>query len=183
MTISLIILACLLWAASILALGRKPVLGPALSFLGLLALSQARIPTGIPDLSYPAVPLNATILMVWACMTLVVMLTTMLQPEPVKAQNRGWAYMTVGAIAGLAVGLLASTLSAAPSVLYAGMVTGIIAGVFFGFLIFSRTPRGEGVALRSGRFFSYLLAKGFPIAITIMMPGVACVLALLAYPV
>ncbi len=176
MSIFLIIISCLLWLLAIASLFKRPLLGPLLSYLGLWLLSYAR-KSGIEG-SYPLLPINNTILLVWACMTVVVLIATILQPDAIKAQTRGTGYMTGGAIVGLAVGLMAFTFSASLSLLYASMVIGIVAGVFFGYLLFTNTPDGAAVGLRSGRFFSYLLAKGFPIAITIMLPGVACVLAL-----
>ena len=56
-----------------------------------------------------------------------------------------------------------------------------VAGVFLGFLLYTRTPQGAPVNLLSGNFFSYLLAKGFPAAITVMQLGVVLVIALALY--
>ena len=178
MAIFLIIVSCLLWLLAIASLFKRPILGPLLSYLGLWLLSFARRPGVGGDMTYPVLPINNTILLVWACMTVVVLIATILQPDTIKSQTRGTGYMTVGALAGLAVGLMAFSFSASLSLLYASMVLGVIAGVFFGFLLFTNTPDGGAVNLRSGRFFTYLLAKGFPIAITVMLPGVVCVLAL-----
>lgn len=174
----IVICCCLIWLASLGLLFTRPILGPVFSYLSLLLLSIARTPGAVGDESYPLLPLNSTILIVWACMAVVVVLATIMQPDAIKSQNRGVGYMTGGAIAGLAIGLLAFSFSASLSLLYACMVIGVVAGVFFGFLLFTNTPAGGAVGLRSGRFFNYLLAKGFPVAITVMIPGVACVLAL-----
>ncbi len=178
MAIFLLILSCVVWLLAMASLFRRPVVGPLLSYVGLWLLSLARTRGSYGEGSYPLLPINNTILLVWACMTLVVMIATIMQPNSIKDHNRGMGYMLGGAIAGLAVGLLAYTFSASLSVLYASMIIGVAAGVFFGFLLFTNTPEGAPVSLRSGRFFNYLLAKGFPVAITVMLPGVACVLAL-----
>lgn len=178
MAVLLVILSCVVWLLALASLFRRPIVGPLLSYIGLWLLSLARTKGSYGEETYPLLPINNTILLVWACMTIVVMIATILQPDKIKTQNRGTAYMEGGAIAGLAVGLLACTFSTSLSVLYASMVIGVIAGVFFGFLLFTNTPEGGAVNISSGRFFNYLLAKGFPISITVMLPGVACVLAL-----
>ncbi len=173
MGITLVIISCLLWALAIWLLFSKQALAPVASFLALAALAAARSPEG-----YPLLPLNATMLIGWLCMTLVVAAATLLQPAPIRAQNRGMGYMTVGAVAGMAVGLLGATVSTTPAVLYSITILAIAVGVFLGFLLFTRTPRGEAVAPGSGNFFRYLLAKGFPAAITVMQAGVALTLLL-----
>lgn len=171
MEIFLIILSCLLWAASLRALAGRVSLGPALSYLALLTLSFASSPEGIP-----AVPINGTILIGWLCMTVIVMFATYLQPPKVMAQTRGMWYIIAGALVGLAVGLLGFTFTTSLSLLYALMIVGVVAGIFFGFLLYTNTPDGAPVGIRSGNFFRYLLAKGFPAAITVMQGGVALVI-------
>lgn len=172
MYVFLIIVSCLLWALATVALFKRLVAAPALSFLGLLAISAAAR-DGVPIL-----PLNATLLTGWLCMTLVVTIATSMQPAPLRAQSRGMGYIVAGAFTGMAVGLLGFTFSASLSLLYAVMVTATVAGTFFGFLLFANTPDGKGVAPASGNFFKYLLAKGFPTAITVMQIGVVIVIAL-----
>lgn len=171
MTIFLIISAVILWCASLWALFGRQLLAPALSYLALLTLSGATNSNG-----NPIVPLNSTILIGWLCMTVVVMIATIMQPRAVTSQRRGEAYMLVGAIAGLAVGLLGFSFSSAIQMLYGIMVVAVVAGLFFGYLIFTNTPAGSAVRINSGHFFNYLLAKGFPTAITVMMIGVPLVI-------
>ena len=173
MTVFLIILASLLWAASLWACRGRQLIAPALSYLGLLSLSFARTEAG-----YPVLPINGTILTAWLCMTLVVMLTTILEPEAVRRQTRGMYYIIGGALAGLAIGLLATTFTTNINALYAAMVVGVAAGIFFGFLLYSNTPDGRPIGLGSGNFFKYLLAKGFPTAVTVMQIGVMLVLVI-----
>lgn len=166
----LIIAGVLLWAASLAALFSRPLLSPAMSYIALLCVSFCE------RYGYPLLPVNNTILYGWLCITVVVMLATMMQPPVVRRQSRGMGYITGGALTGLAVGLLGFTFSSNVSLLYSVMVTGVAAGVFFGFLLYSRTPAGAPVAPGSGNFFSYLLAKGFPAAVTVMMMGIVAVI-------
>ncbi len=170
MAILLIIISILLWLASGAALFRRILLAPALSYLGLLALSFAERDDA------PLLPINNTILIGWLCMTLVVMLATLMQNPAVTQQRRGVGYMLAGAIVGLAIGLLGFTFTSTPAMLYATMVIATAAGTFFGFLLFSNTPDGRAVGFSSGRFFTYLMAKGFPTAITVMQAGVVLVI-------
>lgn len=114
----------------------------------------------------------------WLVMTLVVMFTVILQPDPIRRQTRGMTYFIVGGAAGLAVGLLGFSFCQSISLRYSCMVLGVLAGVFLGFLLYTYTPDGRAVRPGSGHFFSYLLAKGFPTALTLMMPGVALVLVI-----
>lgn len=175
MTTALLILSIVIWVASLALLFWNQLMAPILSYLALLCLSFA----GPSDA--PLLPINSTMLIGWLAMTLVVVCATAMQPAPVRAQTRGMGYITLGGIAGLTVGLLGFSLTANVSLLYGIMIVGVVAGIFFGFLLFSNTPRGRDVSLRSNYFFTYLFAKGFPTAITIMMMGVAIVLALYMY--
>lgn len=171
MTVFLIILASLLWACSLWACRGRQLLAPGLSYIALLCMSFCKTANG-----YPLFPINGTILTGWLCITLVVMLITIMEPEPVRRQTRGMLYMIIGALVGLAIGLLGFTFTQNLHMLYASMVVGVIAGVFFGFLLYTNTPAGRPVGIGSGNFFKYLLAKGFPTAITVMQLGVLFVL-------
>lgn len=177
MAVFLIISSCLLWAASIWLLTSRQGTAPALSWLGLGAISLASRD------GYHILPVNATILTAWLCMTVVVTLVSYLQPEPIRRQTRGMGYITAGAVAGMAVGLLAFSFTTSLGILYTSMILGCVAGIFFGFLLYTRTPDGRAVGIGSGHFFQYLLAKGFPAAITVMQIGVAIVLAIAVYNV
>lgn len=174
MMIFLIISACLLWLASFIVLPKRILLGPPLSFCALLVLSFAK-----KD-GYPLFPLTGGMQLSWLVITLLVMMIIMLQNPAVRQQSRGVNYMTVGALAGLAVGLLGCTFTTNLNLLYALAILGIAVGVFFGFLLFTNTPDGRDVNLASGRFFKYLLAKGFPVLVTaaqLSIPGVILIAA------
>lgn len=170
MTLTLLILSGVIMLLGVALLPRRPLYSPALAYLGLLGLSFCT------RNGYQLLPVNGTMLIGWLCMTVVVMLATIMQPEGVRRRSDGTGYMIVGAIAGLAVGLLGFTVSANIALLYGIMVVATAAGIFLGFLLYSRTPRGAALAPGSGNFFRYLLAKGFPTAITVMQIGVVLVL-------
>ena len=166
----------MLFVAAIILLPYKLLIAPACSYLGLLFLSFARSAQG-----YPLVPLNGTILIGWLCMTIVVTLATLMQPIPVRNTTRGMGYITVGALVGMAVGLLAFTVSYQLDMLYGLMIVATAVGVFLGFLLYTNTPDGRAIGVSSGNFFRYLLAKGFPTAITVMQIGVALVIVISLY--
>lgn len=170
MTVFLIILCILLWAGSIFCLYGRQTVAPALSFLALLLLSL------VSENGFPLLPINATILTGWLCMTLVVTFATPMQAEAVRRQTRGMTFIIGGGITGLALGLLGFSVSSGLPLRYAVMVLAVAAGIMFGFLLYTNTPGGRPVRPGSGNFFRYLLAKGFPTAITLMMAGVALVL-------
>lgn len=176
MAIALLILSVLLWICSIVALPSRPLYAPALSYLGLLCLSFCTTPEG-----YPWVPISWTMLLCWLSMSLIVMFATMLQPAAVRAQTRGMGYMIVGAFAGMIVGLLGVTVNAGLNLLYGIMIASTIIGIFLGFLLYTNTPDGKGVNIASGNFFKYLLAKGFPTAVTIIQIGLALAITITIY--
>lgn len=172
MAIFLLISSIVLWLASLAALFYRQLLAPALSYLGLLVLSFAHEGT------VPLLPISNVLLWGWLAMTIVVMMIVLLQPSAVRASIRGEGYMAGGAITGLAIGLLGFTMSSDINMLYGIMVIAVAAGTFLGYLMYTRTPAGNALRAGSGNFFNYLLAKGFPTAITVMQLGVACVLAI-----
>lgn len=111
MTIFLIILGSLLFAGSMASLVWRISIAPALSYLGLLTIGLTT------RNGYPLLPVNTVILTTWFCMTLVVTLAVMLQPPAVRAQTRGVGYIVTGALAGLALSLLATSFSSSVSIL------------------------------------------------------------------
>lgn len=155
-----------------LLISTRQMLAPVASYLALFLISLAK-QDGVQIL-----PINYVILIGWLVMTLIVMSATMLQAPALQAQTRGTAYITVGAVVGMVVGLLGYSFSTTESLLYSIMILSTVAGTFLGFLLFTNTPQGVDVNISSGRFFKYLLAKGFPVAITVMMMGVAALLAI-----
>lgn len=171
----MVILAIILFIGAVALLPLRPLFSPALSFLGLLSMSFAK--SG----GYQLLPINGVMLTSWLCMTLIVTLVTLLQPAAVRNQSRGMGYIIGGALVGLAVGLLGFTLSSNISLIYGIMIVAVVAGIFLGFLLYTNTPHGRPVGLRSGNFFHYLLAKGFPVAITLIQPGLAICLLLVLH--
>ncbi len=176
MTVTVIIISCILFAASLALLPLRMLAAPACAFMGLMTLSFAKSADG-----YPLVPVNGTILIGWLCMTVVVTTATLLQPVAVRNTRRGMGYIIVGALAGMSVGILGYTVASQVSMLYGIMIAATEAGTFLGFLLYTNTPEGRAINVASGNFFRYLLAKGFPTAITVMQIGVALVLTIALY--
>lgn len=168
--IFLIILSCLLWIAAFLLLPKRIILAPALSYCALILLSFAK------RSGYPIMPLSNGLTFSWLAITLVVMLIITLQNPAIRQQSRGVGYMAIGGITGMAVGLLGFTFTTSLNLLYALMILGVAIGIFFGFLIFTNTPDGRDVSMPTGRFFKYLLAKGFPVLITTAQLGIPAVI-------
>lgn len=172
MTIFLIILSILLWIGAGWCLFGRPALAPLLSLLALNSLSF------MTRNGYKVLPLNDTILIGWFAMTFVVICATIFQPEAVRRQTRGTAYMLVGALVGMALGLLGFSIGSDIAMRYGLMILATAVGVVLGFLLYTNTPDGCPVRPGSGRFFRLLLAKGFPTAITVMQLGVALVVVI-----
>ena len=166
-----IVFSSILYAASLALLGFRLVASPLCAFLGLLILSFGHDSSG-----YPILPISSSTIFGWLCVTILVTVATLLQPRPVRDTRRGIWYITAGSIVGLAIGLLGFTITAYAGALYAIMIIAVAAGTFFGYLVYASTPAGKGIGIGSGRFFSYFLAKGFPVAVTIMQIGVVLVL-------
>ena len=156
--------------AGFATLPSRPLFSPVLSYLGLLCLSFCNT-DGLAWL-----PINGNMLISWLCITLVVMMATIMQPAAIRMQARGMAYIIGGAVVGLAIGLLGYTISFDVSMRYAIMIVATAVGIFLGFLLYSNTPDGRAISITSGNFFRYLLAKGFPTAVTVMQVGLVFVL-------
>lgn len=170
MVVFIIIVSVLLWLVSIWCLFGRQMIAAPLSYVALLVLSFAQ-KNGIQLL-----PINNVMLIGWLCMTLVVMIITILQPETVRRQIRGMSFIVGGGIVGLALGLLGFSASSVPNTRYGVMIIAVIIGIALGFLLYAGTPEGRPVKIGSRNFFQYLLAKGFPTAITLMQIGVVLVL-------
>lgn len=169
LSIFLITISCLLWAGAFVALPRRIILSPALSYCAMLLLTFTKAD------GMPLFPLTNGLLVSWLCITLVTMLIIILQDPEIRIQSRGVLYMAIGGVAGMLVGLACISLISTLNLAYALMIIGAAAGVFLGFLLFSNTPRGRAVAPGSGNFFRYLLAKGFPTLITVAQLGIVLV--------
>lgn len=165
MSVILAILAVLLMAGAFILLFKKEMLGPVAAFLAMSAVYFSGL-----------LPMNANMLITWLCLTLIVTGVSAMQSPAVMAQTRGMGYITIGAIAGMVVGLLGFSVSETLGTVYAMMSIGVLAGCFFGYFLFTRTPNGRQLSYSRSRFFAYLLAKGFPVAISVMQLGVISIL-------
>ncbi|MCM1365769.1 MAG: hypothetical protein NC201_00825 [Prevotella sp.] len=175
MDVFFIILSCLLWCGAFRALFKRMLLAPGLSYLALLALSFAERD------GMPLMPINNVILISWLSMTIIVMLIVMIQPNVVRRASRGIGYISIGAVAGMAVGLLGFSISEDITLRYSIMVVATAVGTFLGYIMYTNTPTGRMDRPGHQSFFGYLLAKGFPTAITVMQLGVALVIAIALY--
>lgn len=173
MSYFIIIVSCILWAVSLWILFSRIYWAPILSFAALAILSMAETKEG-----YQIFPINTTILLGWFIMSAIVTVATMLQSKSINKQTLGMPYICIGAMVGMILGLLGITITHEPAMLYSIMIIATTGGIVFGYLLFTRTPKGEGLAPESGNFFRYLLAKGFPTAITVMQIGIACIFML-----
>lgn len=168
MSIPLLILSTILFIGSFATLFVRDMLAPILGFLALLLMWLS-----------DALPLNSTIIIMWLCITAIVTCLPAIRQHKLDIGKQGSAYLLTGAFTGMVVGLLGVTFTPTVSMLYGIMIVATVAGTFFGFMLFSNTPAGKDYSFTSGKFFEYLLAKGFPTAITVMQAGI--VLTLLTY--
>lgn len=181
MAVFIIIVSVVLWLTAIAALWVRPVVSPVLSFLGLLCVSLAKTGANTIGGPFALIPMNSSVLMSWLCMTVVVVGATVMQSQERLKSDGSMPYLVSGAIVGLAVGLLGFSFSSHMSVLYACMVIAVVAGTFFGWISFSNTPRGRMNYSEGSRGIQNLLAKGFPVAITVMQIGVPLVILTARY--
>lgn len=165
-----IIFASILYLLGLFLIPKRLVGAPACCFLGLLILSMGRTPEG-----YPILPLGNGLILGWLFMAVLVTVLTLCQPAPIRHTNKGMMYYLIGSLTGLAIGLLGFTFTNVAGGRYVMMIVSVAAATFMGGLIYARTPDGAPVGLNSGHFFSYLLAKGFPTAISVMELGTALV--------
>ena len=86
--------------------------------------------------------------------------------------------MLGGGLTGMIIGLLGNSIADSLSLLYGIMVAATAVGVVIGGFLFTNTPDGQKVNIKSGHFLTYLSAKGFPIGITVMQMGIVLVLLL-----
>lgn len=167
----LIIISCLLWIGAFISLPKRIIYAPALSYAAMWIISFAKSSDG-----HYLFPLPNSLIFSWMAITLAVMMVIVLQNPDIRMQSRGIWYMTIGGLAGMMVGLACLTITSIMNLAYALMIIGAAAGIIIGFLLFTRTPQGQLVKPGSGHFFRYLLAKGFPVLITVAQLGIILVI-------
>lgn len=91
-------------------------------------------------------------------------------PDEVKRSLAGVAYITTGALAGMAVGVAMGTM--------ASLIIGSAAGALFGSLIYGNTAAGHELGFPSGRYFNYVMAKAFPALVAMCMAGIVFAMAI-----
>ena len=115
-----------------------------------------------------AIDASASLMTAWGIAVIILLLIDYMQPPAISKATNGTMFFTIGAMAGTAVGLNFMS--------QAGIVICVAAGVVFGGLAYSRSVSGRALRFPSVRFFQYLCAKGFPIAVTFSIIGVAVLL-------
>lgn len=171
MTTVSIIFSSLLFLVALACVLYRLEAAPCSAFLGLLIISMARVPEG-----YPLLPIGNGLILGWLFMAVLVTVVTLCQPAPLRHVRRGMWYYLGGALTGLALGLLGFTFLPSSGARYVFMIVAVAATTFFGGLAYANTSEGKNVGPRSGNFFKYLLAKGFPTAITLMQLGTVLVI-------
>ena len=170
MTIVAIVFSGILFLLSLAFIPYRIIAAPCSAFLGLLVISMARTPEG-----YPLLPLGSGLILGWLFMAVLVTVVTLCQPAPIRNMRKGMFYYLGGAVTGMALGLLGFTFLPGSGARYVFMIVAIAVGTFLGALMYANTPEGKPVGIASGHFFRYLLAKGFPTAITVMQLGTVLV--------
>ena len=166
-----IVFASLLFVIALICVPYRLVASPCAAFLGLLILGMGHTEEG-----YPILPLSNTTLLGWLFMAVLVTVIIFCQPAPLRHARFGLWYYLGGALTGMAIGLLGFTFLPYPGGRYVFMIVCVAAATFFSGMMFANTPAGKNVSLKSGHFFTYIMAKGFPVAITVMQLGTVLVI-------
>lgn len=165
MSVVLLILSIVFFTAAVAFIFIREMLAPLASFLGLLFMWLSK-----------ALPINNNMIIMWLCMTVLVICLPMLQDSAMRSRRDGLGYMTAGGFTGMAIGLLGISFASTANMLYGIMIVATLAGIFFGFMLYGNTPTGKQRNPAFSRSFNYLLAKGFPLAVTIIQIGIVFVL-------
>lgn len=100
----------------------------------------------------------------WGIATLLLMTIARMQPrENVKKSQSFNIYITVGALAGMLLGMTVNA-----SIL----VLGVVVGAVLGMLAFVNTPKGKGIRFSPSTFIHYFCAKGLPVVVAMAMIGI-----------
>lgn len=127
----------------------------AAAFLALLGVSFSGH-TGSPD---------AAMLIFWGVTAALGAALALMLPRPVGRSREGMAYVCTGALAGMAIGMAASSSAA--------IIIGTALGIAAGSLLMGRMKPGQQLGFPSKKFFNYVLAKRFPVLIAYSMAGLA----------
>lgn len=165
-----IIFSSLLFLLALASIPYRIVISPCASFLGLLIISMGKTPEG-----YPVLPITNGMILGWLFIAVLVTVVTLCQPAPLRRARFGIWYYFGGAVTGLALGLLGFTFLPSAGARYVWMIIAVAVATFLGALMFANTPAAKKVSPSSGNFFTYMLAKGFPVAITFMQLGTVLV--------
>lgn len=105
------------------------------------------------------------LLVFWGVTAAVAVALSLMLPANVSRSRVGMPYMCTGALAGMALGMVAA--SSAAIILCTAL------GIAAAALLMGRMKPGEALAFPSKQFFNYVLAKGFPLLVAYSMVGLA----------
>lgn len=162
MSTILLISGIIALVAGFLAIMRPYIPGALLAYAGLWLLKWGGV-------LHP----STSLLISWGVIVVIVLIIDYLLPAGIARATNGMAYMGVGGLVGLFVGMTGFSLAWA--------VTGAAAGVLLGALAFTRMPGGRELGFPSSRFFQYLCAKGLPAVVTLGIIGIAVLLAVMEH--
>lgn len=100
----------------------------------------------------------------WGVAMIIVLSLNFILPAEVSASRRGLPYISGASLAGTILGLAMAS--------HAAIICGAVLGAALGGIAYGLTPRGRMLDFPSGRFFNYLCAKGFPVAIAMSCAGI-----------
>lgn len=154
------------------------------STLTVVAVFVPRLPAALTGLlalccsavgNYGQMLVDWQTLIFWGVATAMVIGLHMMLPPFVTRSRAGVPYISGGALAGTAVGMVMATTAA--------IICGAALGAFMGALAYWRTPKGRPMLFPSSKFFNYLAAKGLPAVVALSMTAIAlCVCLKNAYP-
>ena len=109
-------------------------------------------------------PISMGQLIFWGAASAIAICIMVLLPNVVRKSDLGVRFIVTGALAGVAIGVLANTMAA--------IIAGAALGVIFGGVAASRTRVGRVLDFPTKRFFNYLCAKGLPMVVAMSMIGI-----------
>ncbi len=162
MNLFLLIMGIMTLVAAFLAIMRPYLPAAPVAYAGVWFLKWAGV-------IHP----STSLLISWGIIVATVIIIDLLLPQGVVKATNGMAYMAVGGLVGLFVGLVAFS--------PAWVVAGAAAGLFLGALAFSRLPSGRELRFHSSRFFQYICAKGLPAVVALGLIGIVILLAIMEH--
>ena len=112
----------------------------------------------------PGISIGGSTYIFWGVAMIIVLALNFILPAEVAASRRGLPYIAGASLAGTLTGVAMAS--------HAAIICGAVLGAALGGIAYGLTPRGRMLEFPSGRFFNYLCAKGFPVAIALSCAGI-----------